>query len=152
MIVEPRIISGNVAVDGRGLLQFVNDFTFVNVKRFYVVNNFQKRFVRAWHGHLKEMKYVYTVQGSIMVKVVSFENVKRSQLTKFSPKIYSFILSDRKPQILVVPPGYYNGFKTLTGDASVIFFSTSTLEDSRHDDFREPWNLFGEKIWEVEQR
>jgi len=59
-------------------------------------------------------------------------------------------LSDKDPGILYVPPGYAHGYKTLTSDTKVFFFSTSTLEDSVHDDFRfDPyyWNP-----WEITER
>ena len=42
---------GGVAVDDRGEVGFVNDFTFSGVKRFYTVANHSDGFVRAWHGH-----------------------------------------------------------------------------------------------------
>ncbi len=35
----PVVINGKIAVDDRGSLSFVNDFTFDRVKRFYLVNN-----------------------------------------------------------------------------------------------------------------
>ena len=37
---------------------FVNDFNFENVKRFYQVENHRQGFIRAWHGHKKEGKYI----------------------------------------------------------------------------------------------
>jgi dTDP-4-dehydrorhamnose 3,5-epimerase len=56
---EINQISGNIAIDDRGSLRFINDFNFEGVKRFYQVQNHCKNFIRAWHGHIKEAKYVY---------------------------------------------------------------------------------------------
>ena len=50
---------GGLFSDDRGHLRFVNDFNFEGVKRFYQVENHSKNFIRAWHGHEKEGKYVY---------------------------------------------------------------------------------------------
>ena len=63
---EPKIISGGLAVDDRGVVSFINDFNFSNVKRFYQVENHRQGFIRAWHGHKKEGKYVYVCQGSAL--------------------------------------------------------------------------------------
>jgi hypothetical protein len=35
----PHLIQGNIAVDDRGSLFFVNDFSLRDLKRFYVVSN-----------------------------------------------------------------------------------------------------------------
>ena len=53
-----ELINGGIAVDDRGQLSFVNDFDFKDVKRFYMVENHEKGFIRAWHGHKKDVKYV----------------------------------------------------------------------------------------------
>ena len=65
-----KLIDGGLAVDDRGTVRFVNDFDFNGVKRFYQVENHQKGFIRAWHGHKKESKYVYVSSGTALVGVV----------------------------------------------------------------------------------
>lgn len=132
-----KIIDGGLVVDDRGIVTFVNDFDFKNVKRFYMVQNHAKGFVRAWHGHKKEGKYVFVARGSVLMGVMPMNGGKAN----------THILSDKKPQVLYIPPKHYNGFKTLTEDALVIFYSTTTLEESQDDDIREPaekWNIWKE--------
>jgi len=134
---------GGIAVDDRGLVKFVNDFDFKNVKRFYQVENHEKGFIRAWHGHKKEGKYIYVPRGSVMIGVANLDTEE--------PK--SYVLSDQTPRVLYVPPNHANGFMNLTDDAIIIFFSTSTMEETNGDDYRFPWNHFGgEEFWEVERR
>ena len=65
---EPRLISGNIGIDDRGEVGFVNDFDFAEVKRFYTVANHRQGFIRAWHGHKKEAKYVTVVQGAALIE------------------------------------------------------------------------------------
>jgi len=149
---EINQITGNISTDDRGSLKFINDFNFDGIKRFYQVQNHCKNFIRAWHGHIKEAKYVYVVKGSILFGVVSIPSTPYSdelgQNIKQEPKKY--ILSSDKPSILYVPPNHANGFMTLTDDAIVQFFSTSTLDESKGDDIRfayDTWN-----IWNVEYR
>src|ERR1700736_3786364 len=52
--MAPELLRGALAVDDRGEVAFVNEFTFDGVKRFYTVASHFPGFVRAWHGHLHE--------------------------------------------------------------------------------------------------
>ena len=135
-----KLINGGVAVDDRGQLSFVNDFDFKDVKRFYMVENHEQGFIRAWHGHKKEGKYVYVPSGAILIGAVNLE----------TEEVERFVLSSSKPQILYIPPGYANGFMNLQNNTKVIFFSTSTLEDSIGDDIRFEWDKWN--IWNIERR
>jgi dTDP-4-dehydrorhamnose 3,5-epimerase-like enzyme len=137
---EVTLIKGAMFADDRGFLRFVNDFNFEGVKRFYQVENYEKGFIRAWHGHMKEGKYVYVVKGSAIVGTHSME----TDITQ------RFVLSASKPEILWIPPSHYNGFKTLEENTILMFFSTSTLEESKGDDIREKYNKWD--IWNVEYR
>ncbi|MDR3691617.1 MAG: dTDP-4-dehydrorhamnose 3,5-epimerase family protein [Fimbriimonas sp.] len=143
----PRIIKAGLAVDDRGQLTFANDFSFSDVKRFYMVQNHVTGFVRAWHGHKKEAKYVLPVSGSAIVaavKVDDWENPDKSA------EIHRYVLSATAPTILYIPAGYANGFKTLSADARLMFFSTSTIEESRGDDIRFEARYWD--AWEVVER
>jgi dTDP-4-dehydrorhamnose 3,5-epimerase-like enzyme len=135
-----KLINGGLAVDDRGSVRFVNDFDFQNVKRFYQVENHRQGFIRAWHGHKKEGKYVYVTAGSALIGVVNME----------TNEVQKFVLSDKSPKILWIPPGNYNGFKSLEDDTKIIFFSTSTLEESLGDDIREDYDKWN--IWDEDYR
>lgn len=135
------LFDGGVAIDDRGKVTFVNDFNFKDVKRFYMVENHSKGFVRAWHGHRKEGKYAFVVSGAVKLAVVKMDDDSDSAV---------HVLSAVKPQILWIPPGYYNGFKTLTDDAKIIFYSTVTMEEAKDDDYRNPADMWG--LLDVEER
>lgn len=135
-----KILSGGISVDDRGSVRFVNDFNFDKVKRFYQVENHRRGFIRAWHGHLKEGKYVYVSKGSALIGVVNME----------TNEISKFVLTDKIPKVLWIPSGNYNGFKTLEENTSIIFFSTSTLDESLNDDIREEYDKWN--IWEENYR
>lgn len=134
-----ELIEGGQATDDRGTVRFVNEVDFTKVKRFYLVSNHSKGFVRAWHGHKKEAKYVLVVKGAAIIGAVNEEE-----------EVERFVLSDNKTQVLYIPPGHYNGFKTLTDDTQLMFFSTATLEESLEDDYRKPADEWD--IWEVKSR
>ncbi len=60
------------------------------------------------------------------------------------------MLSAGTPAVLYIPPGYANGFMSLTADARLAFFSTRTLAESQGDDVRfdaRHWD-----IWDVVER
>jgi dTDP-4-dehydrorhamnose 3,5-epimerase len=144
---KPHLIEGGVAVDDRGQLLFVNGFGFDGVKRFYVVANHRQGFVRAWHGHRREAKYVLAVQGAAVVAAVAIDDWKTP--SKSAP-VQRYVLSSQKPAVLYIPPGYANGFMSLTADTRLMFFSTSTLEQSRDDDIRFDARYWD--VWSVEER
>jgi dTDP-4-dehydrorhamnose 3,5-epimerase-like enzyme len=136
-----------LAADDRGELAFVNDFRFEGVKRFYTVSNHSQGFVRAWHGHKREAKYVTAVSGAAVVGAVCIDDWERPSREL---EVQRFVLSAHKPSVLYIPAGYANGFMSLTADLKLMFFSTSSLEESHGDDFRyesRHWD-----IWKVVER
>ena len=140
----PLLINGDIAIDDRGKISFVNTFDFENVKRFYQIRNFSKKTIRAFHGHLQESKYIYVVSGAIIAAAVYLDDVKNPSKDN---KAYRYILSDNKPSILFIPPRYANGFRILEENTNIIIFSTSTLEESKQDDYRFPVDYWGNEIW-----
>ncbi len=150
----PKLIEGGISVDDRGSVSFVNDFWFPGVKRFYVVKNHERGFVRAWHAHKHESKWLTIVSGTALagtVKIVGDIN-KPDKLDIPSGLKQRHILSATKPSILYIPAGYANGLKVLTNDYIAIYFSNKTAQETGDDDYRYPWYYFGESIWEVVQR
>jgi dTDP-4-dehydrorhamnose 3,5-epimerase-like enzyme len=144
---KPVMMAGGLAADDRGELAFVNDFRFEGVKRFYTVSNHSQGFVRAWHGHKREAKYVTAVSGAAVVGAVCIDDWERPSREL---EVQRFVLSAHKPSVLYIPAGYANGFMSLTADLKLMFFSTSSLEESHGDDFRyesRHWD-----IWKVVER
>ncbi len=147
MSENPQIIEGGIAVDDRGQIQFCNGFDLSVLRRFYIVSNHDAQFVRAWHAHKKETKYAFVLTGACIVCAVKIDNWEKPSK---SETVHRYVLSDKKTAILKIPAGYANGFKTLTANTKIMFFSTSTLEESLGDDIRyaaDYWNP-----WTVEPR
>ena len=132
------IFEGNNFVDERGILNFVNEFNFRGIKRFYQVINHKNNYIRAWHGHKYETKYFYVSQGSILLGMVNLE----------SEKISKYIISSAKPKIIKVPINHANGFMNLTENTSTIIFSDRTLDESKDDDIRFHYKKWD--IWNIE--
>lgn len=145
--MELTLYAGALAVDDRGEVGFVNEFDFNGVKRFYTVSNHKQGFVRAWHAHKKEAKYVMAVQGSAMVGAVKVDNWESP--SKDLP-VETYVLSASKPSVLFIPAGYANGFMSLSVDTKLIFFSTASLEESKGDDIRYEARYWD--VWQVVER
>ena len=143
----PRLIEGGLAVDDRGQISFINDFHFENVKRFYMVTNHSRGFVRAWHAHRHEAKYIHVIQGAAIVGAVEIDDW--AQPSKDS-QVHRYILTEKKPAVLYIPAGYANGFMSLTDDTRIVFFSTRTLEESLNDDVRFDSHYWD--IWDIIER
>lgn len=144
---EPQLFKGGLAVDDRGTVSFVNDFNFAGVRRFYCVENHKQGFVRAWHAHKNESKYVMVIKGSAVIGAVEIDNWENPSKNL---KIHRYVLSEKNPSVLFIPAGYANGFMNLSEDAKIMYFSTSELKDSLNDDVRFDAHYW--EAWQVEER
>jgi len=143
----PRLVKGGLAVDDRGEVGFVNDFDFAGVKRFYTVTNHRQGFVRAWHAHRHEAKYVTATSGASLVGAVAIDDWSAPAK---DADVARFVLSASTPAVLYIPAGYANGFMSLSPGSRLMFFSTRTLAESQGDDVRfdaRYWN-----IWDIAER
>lgn len=139
--MEPKIYNIGTFVDDRGTLNFSNEFNeFNKIKRFYTVSNHSVNFIRAWHGHKEEEKYIYITFGVALIGAVNLT----------TENIYKFTISATTPKLLYIPKNHANGFKTLKPNTTLLIFSTSTVEESKNDDIRFPYNKWN--IWEEDYR
>jgi len=138
---EPTLIEGGIAKDLRGQVSFINDFSLEDVKRFYKVANSQIGLIRGWHAHKREAKYVMVMKGEALVGAVAVDNWEKPSKEAV---VHRFRLKAEKPAVLYIPAGFANGFMSLTDDMEIMFFSTSTLTESKNDDFR-----FDPRYWDL---
>lgn len=136
-----KLIKGGLAVDDRGEVAYANEFVFDGVKRFYCVKNHKSGFIRAWHAHKHEAKYVSVISGAAVIAAVKITDWNNPDA---EAEVARYTLSSSQPSVLYIPPGYANGFMSLTDDAKLIFYSTSTLEESLSDDYR-----FDSRFWDI---
>lgn len=145
--MPPELVSGGVAVDDRGRLGYVEGVCMDGVRRLYVVSNHRSGHVRAWHGHKNETKLVMVVAGAAIVAAVEVDDWEHPSRDL---EVHRWVLSEDRLAVLRIPPGWANGFRTLTPGARVMFWSSSTLEESSSDDFR--WHARYWDAWGVEER
>lgn len=140
----PSYIESGSALDDRGSIDFFNELYSFKTKRFYLINNIEENFIRAWHAHKKESKLFYCIEGHIQISTVKIDNFKKPNKNS---NIVNFFLSNKTNKLVYVPGGYANGIKFFTNKTRVLVFSTSKLEESLNDDFRyqfdywNPWKI-----------
>ncbi len=142
-----KLIDADISIDDRGELIFCNNFDMKKVKRFYHISNFSTPFVRAWHGHKIENKYIMITKGSALVAAVQVDDWKKPSK---SLNITTFLLNDKKPKLLFIPGGYAHGYKTLLPDTRLVIFSTATLKESLKDDYR--YEAYYWNPWKIKER
>jgi len=139
--MKPKLFDGGVSVDKRGSVSFNNNLILKKIKRFYIVKNNKKNFVRAWHGHKIEAKYILCIGGRAKISAVQIKDFKKPSKKS---KVSSWTLDSKIPNVVYVPPGYANGSKSMSSDMRLIIFSTSTLKNSIKDDYR-----FSPEFWKI---
>jgi len=139
--MKPELFEGGISVDKRGSVSFNNNLLLQKIKRFYIVQNKKKNYIRAWHGHKVEAKYILCIGGKAKVSAVKINNFKNPS-RKIKP--FHWYLDSKVPSVVYIPPGYANGSKSISKDMKLFIFSTTTLKQSLKDDYR-----FDEKLWKI---
>ena len=146
---EPRLIKGGSFIDDRGIVTFCNGFDMGKIKRFYMLENWQEGYTRAWHGHFKEAKWIVCVSGAAIVSAIKIDYfAERRQIDDVS--INRFVLHPNG-DVLYIPPGYANGHKNLVQNTRLIHFSNLYQKDTKGDDVRFDASIYGH-VWEVKER
>ena len=103
-------------LDDRGELEQVLPLPILKTKRAYITTN-RKGVVRGFHGHQRENKAIFVIEGTIKVLVFSMENVSQPS------KMFKFTLSESMPQALYIPRGNYHGYSALSEKSRVLIYS-----------------------------
>jgi dTDP-4-dehydrorhamnose 3,5-epimerase-like enzyme len=144
---EPILIRGGTSADDRGRVYFANEFDPSSCRRFYIVENFAPRTVRAWHAHRRERKWVTALAGASMVCCVRIDDWDSPS---HDAPIHRFVLDAAQPMIVQIPAGYANGAMSLLPDTKLMYFSDATLDASLEDDVRYPARYWDP--WSVHER
>jgi dTDP-4-dehydrorhamnose 3,5-epimerase len=136
-----------VATDDRGHLRFVNNFEVEKYQRFYLIENYQAGFVRAWHGHKLDGKAFFVTRGAALVGAVRIDDWDSPSTNLTVDRV---VLSSEKPAVFEIPPGYANGFMALEYATQVLVFSMMPFDQAADDDYRFPARHWD--IWSVEER
>ena len=131
--MTPQLIEGGNFSDHRGTLSYVNDFSFKDIERFYIISNSDTHPLRAWQGHKLDAKNFYCLSGSFRIHYVKIDNWENpsKDLT-----IETVTLTESESKMLHIPAGYANAIESLGQDSKLISFSTLPLSNVSEDDVR----------------
>ena len=134
---EPVIELVNLHIDDRGSVWCPLDnigpaklgipaAEYKDVKRTYVVHNWEKGRIRAWHGHLTGWTGMHVIHGAAKIIARSIRDGHQ----------IAAVFSDRNPGVMWVPPGYFNGAMSLEDNTKILCYSTLTFDEVKEDNVR----------------
>jgi dTDP-4-dehydrorhamnose 3,5-epimerase len=158
--VERRKIDGleiirlEVLEDDRGFLYEVvhdNDHFVPHIGQVYVVGDPARGAIRAFHKHAELHDWFCLVSGSAKF---AFVDDRPESPTYRQPD--TFVISARRPSLIVVPPGVYHGWMSLEDNTTMLSVASHVYDRVAPDETRVPpqafENLFGRDVWKVEAK
>jgi dTDP-4-dehydrorhamnose 3,5-epimerase len=136
-------------VDDRGYLVEIlrrTDPHFTEFGQVYLVGNPSRGTIRAFHKHEHLWDWFFIAKGS--AKFILKDDRSDSSTHQ---EIATFVIGDRNPSLLVVPPGVYHGWMSLEDDTLLISTGSQVYNRQMPDEVRVPPDSFG-TVWEVKGR
>lgn len=149
MIDGVRLVELEAHVDDRGYLIEIlrsNDEHFTKFGQVYLVGNFSKGTIRAFHKHNVLWDWFFINHGA--AKFILIDDRKESKTHK---QMDIFVVSSRNPSLIVVPPGVYHGWMSLEDDTQLISTASEVYNREKPDEVRISPDSFGD-IWQVKGR
>jgi dTDP-4-dehydrorhamnose 3,5-epimerase len=146
-------------IDDRGYLYEVIHATDDYLPRFgqtYVVGSPARGTIRGFHRHNDLWDYFCVVRGAgkFVVAKAADDEVKAAADAGRAAKpetIETFVLSERKPSLLVVPPGHWHGWMSLEDETVVVSTGSEVYNRASPDELRVAPDIFGD-VWAVKGR
>ena len=133
-----EIINLNSFQDGRGFSVFD---MFPDVKKLEELQvNMSMLYpgvIKAFHRHMVQTDRWIIIRGAARVITVA-EDI---------PEIHH--LTDRKPQMLIIPPKVWHGLKAVGTEPCTLLYLLDRKYNPQ-DEIRTPWDNFGREIWKVD--
>jgi dTDP-4-dehydrorhamnose 3,5-epimerase len=149
VIQDVELIELKARVDDRGFLVKMlraDDKHFTKFGEVYIVGDFAKGTIRAWHKHERLWDYCHICHGA--AKVALRDDRPASPTYE---EINSFVLSARNPSTLVVPPGVFHGWMALEDDTLLVSVGSDLYDPANLDEVRVPFTSFGYD-WSIQHR
>ncbi len=128
------LVDLEVNQDPRGLLyEMLHDsdmMASVTMKQIYIVSNPVRNTIRAFHRHEHLWDFFHIIRGSAIFCLVSDKSIDR------------IVLSERKPQLLVVPPHVYHGWMGLEDNTTLVSIGSEEYDKENPDEERVEWDSF----------
>lgn len=128
-----------------------NDRFVPQIGQVYVVGNPARGAIRAFHKHARLHDWFCLVSGSAKF---AFVDVRPESPTH--RQVDAFVISGRRPSLILVPPGVYHGWMALEDQTIMLSVASHVYDRLSPDETRVSpnafENLFGCNIWEIEAK
>lgn len=102
--------------------------------------------IKAYHWHAQQTDCWHVVRGALQVVLYDMNRLNPERLhtvpyAERKERLRVVYLSDRKPQVLVIPPGVAHGYRVLGDEPATLLYAVNQVYDPRNpDEHRIPWN------------
>lgn len=148
LIKKPQAIEYKIFADDRGIFApFLDDLSKMAqhiglIQRIYYVVNHTRGVIRGFHYHEKEWKFFAIVNGAAKFIILNPTKPKET---------YIFTGSSRKNNLIIVPPGFANGWMSLEDNTILLCASNLSTKESLKDDQRFDPYKWGD-LWTIKAR
>ncbi len=148
-ITDVAFVALEPHIDDRGYLVEILravDPHFTRFGQVYLVGNFAKGIIRAFHKHEVLWDWFFISHGAAKFVLV---DDRPGSLTSGHMNI--FVISAKNPSLIAVPPGVYHGWMSLEDDTQMISVASEVYNRTRPDEVRISPETFGD-VWTVKGR
>lgn len=154
--MEPTLKPLRAFADSRGYSHFD---IFKNISGGQVnIGNLHPGVVKAFHYHREQWDHWFCIKGDIHVVCVD-PGMTDWYKTGFpcslasSKYIKHFYIGEHTPGVLSIPPGWWHGYTNVSNEVStLLYWVTKPYDPENPDEYRIPWNVFGDDFWKPENK
>ncbi len=154
-------------IDDRGILTELCRIDWpeveTEIKQVYTVQNHTKGTVRAYHCHDRLWDYFLILKGSAKFITFDYDRFKefvgssisgtleekhcKKLFVKESDAYKEFVTSDKRMQMVVIPPRWMHGWMPLEEDTILVSVASQTYQPDKPDEVRISWDTLGKDVW-----
>ncbi|MPZ48319.1 MAG: hypothetical protein GEU75_03235 [Dehalococcoidia bacterium] len=159
MIEGVRLIRLERHIDDRGYLYEIIHATDDFLPKFgqtYVVASPVRGTIRGFHRHHHLWDYFCVVRGAgkfVIARSHDRDTAAASEAggVVIPDAIETFVLTERQPSLLVIPPGHWHGWMALEDETLVVSTGSEVYNGDNPDEVRVSPDVFGD-VWTVKGR
>lgn len=130
--MNPKLINGNCHCDQRGTLLYNNDFDASLIKRIYIIENQNPKFIRGWQGHQIEQRWFSVIRGKFKIQLIKIDNWEKPSINL---EVFTFLIDSEKLNVLHVPKGYVSSIQSLELNSKLLVMADYLLGEIK-DEYR----------------
>ena len=141
--LQPVIVQASYLVDDRGY-SLMNQLQGVLSPQGQINYSVQHPgVIKAWHRHRLQTDFWLCLAGDLKVGIHDERHAH----------VWEVLLSERRPSVLVIPPGLWHGAATIGPvSAALLYYITHRYDPNAPDEERRPFDSVPDFSWSVRHR